>query len=213
MARRRQWYEDVMDVALRATLKECGFKRKSPRMYVCEHSPNRRWTFKLGPCKSLGESFSGVSGIYVQAIEDILLRHLPKAAGRGISTEPLLHAWTDIGDLIEIENGWDRKAWRQNPRSTTWLGGYRRPPSIDTVLRHVQPGGCFSREAAGSSIDISDREWYRRVATVTEELGHDLDMLWRKYQLDWLRRCDDPLYFAQWTEQYVVRGNNLLVSD
>ena len=210
MARNRQWYEDVMDVALRATLKAHGFKRKSPRLYICDHSPNRRWIFKLGTCKSLGESFSGFSGIYVQAIEDILLRHLPKAAGKGIATEPLVHAWARIWDLVKIEKGWDRKSWERNPRSTTWFGGYRPPPSIDTVLRHTQPGGCFSREAAGSSIGISDREWYRRVATVTEELGHDLDMLWRRYLLDWLQKCDDPLYFALWTEQYVMRGNNLL---
>ena len=210
MARGRQWYEDVMDVALRATLKEHGYKKKSHTTYICEHSPNRRWTFHLALCHSPAQHFSEGSGIYVQAIEDLLEKHLPEAAGIGILMRPLQHAWTDIVDLVKIEKGWDVNAWRDNPRSRTWLGGYRNHPSIDTVIRHIQPGGCFTYDAAGSQMKISGREWRRRVAAVTEELGHDLDRLWRKYELDWLQRCDDPLYFAEWIERYLTRGSSLL---
>ncbi|MDH5410337.1 MAG: hypothetical protein OEZ03_08200 [Alphaproteobacteria bacterium] len=209
MARQRQWYEEVMDVALRATLKEHGFKRKSHTTYVCEHSPDRVWRFKLSLCHSPAEHFSEYSGIFVQAIEDLLSRHTPEFADIGILVRPLLHSWADIGDLVKIENGWNAKAWNQNPRSRTWLGGYRNSPSIDTVLRHIQPGGCFTYDAAGSAMGISSQKWRRRIKTITEELGHDLDMLWRKYELDWLQRCDDPLFFAEWTEQHVYRGCNL----
>jgi hypothetical protein len=194
MARERQWYEDVMDVALRATLKEHGFRRKSHATYICEHSPDRVWAFELALCHSPAQYFSESSGIFGTAIEAVMSRLAPECANHRTGMRTLVHATVGIGELIKIENGWDVKAWNQNPQSKTWLGGYRNHPSIDTVLRHIQPGGCFTHEAAGSPMKLGWPEWRRRVKTVTEELGHDLDMLWRKYELDWLQRCDDPLF-------------------
>ena len=42
MPRRRQHYEDIMDVKLRATLKDLGFKRKSHASYIHEGPKVRR---------------------------------------------------------------------------------------------------------------------------------------------------------------------------
>jgi len=201
MARNRQWYQDVMDVALRATLKEFGFKRKSPTTYICERSADRLWTFSIGPASRYNEDFSDFLGIYVDAIEDIMVRHLPRAALRGRYEEPFFHAQTDIVELIKAENAWDEKTWQQSPRSRTWLGGYRPAPSVDTKVRHLRQGGCFSYVAAGPTTNDTQEEWCRRVAVITEELGHDLDTLWRTYALEWFQLCDDPLFFAEWIEQ------------
>jgi len=61
MARLRQLYEDVMDVALRATLKEFGFKRKSYATYIMER-PDRRWYFELEAEPRLGTGFEDMAG-------------------------------------------------------------------------------------------------------------------------------------------------------
>lgn len=201
MARWRKWYEDVMDVALRATLKEHGFKRKSPSTYICEHSPDRVWAFELALCRSPAEYFCECSGIFAPRIEETVKKFALDEWFWHTGLRTATHTAISIPELVKIENGWDAKSWSKNPRSRTWYGGYRRPPSFATVLRHVQPGGCYSYDAAGNVRKVGENEWRRRIATITEELGHDLDNNWRKYELRWLQNCDDPAYFARWLEE------------
>lgn len=212
MARWRQWYEDVVDVALRATLKEHGFKRKSPSTYVFDRSPDRVWAFELGLCHSQAEYFSECSGIFAPKIAESVNRFGIDKWVWLTGMRTATHTAVGIAELVKIENGWDAKSWSRNPRSSTWYGGYRRPPSFATILRHIQPGGCYSYDAAGNVSKVGENEWRRRIATITEELGHDLDDNWRKYELRWLQNCDEPAYFARWLEERVHGRTELLLA-
>ena len=219
MTRSRQWYEDVMDVALRATLKEFGFKRRSRTNYVCEHSPDRVWVFEIEPWRQ-HHPFRDWTGIFVPEIEDIVTRIAPEIGTYATFLRNPAHLRASIAELVKIEHGWDQATWERSPKSRHWLWGQRFSPRVTLAVplfdgnwwnqdhvkevlvrkRSVQE---FVRRSAGIS-------WHERLSRdnkeTAEAVGRELDFLWRKYSHDWLRRCDDPRYLAEWLNTYVFSG-------
>jgi hypothetical protein len=216
MARQRQWYEDVMDVALRATLKEFGFKRKSRTNYVCEHSPERVWIFEIEPW-SQHHPFRDWSGIFVPEIESVITRIAPQIGTYNTLLRHPSQFKTSIIDLVKISHGWDQPTWDKNPKSRHWLWGRRNPPSISKEIplwngswwhthhvKEVLARRRSAREYVMRSIEMDDREpWERDQQETAKAVGAELDALWRKHAHAWLQKCDDPYYLAQWFDRHI----------
>lgn len=61
-----------------------------------------------------------------------------------------------------------------------------------------------AREYVMRSIEMDDREpWERYRQETAEAVGVELDALWRKYAHDWLLKCDDMHYLAEWFYRHV----------
>ena len=105
-----------MDVALRATLKEFGFKRKSRTNYVCEHSPERVWIFEIEPW-SQHHPFRDWSGIFVPEIENIVTRVTPELKTYETFLREPSQFKTSTVELARIALGWDEPSWKENQKS------------------------------------------------------------------------------------------------
>ena len=222
MARERQWYEDVMDVALRATLKEHGFKRKSPATYVCDHSPDRIWVFEIEIWKSL-IGFKDWTAIFVPEIENIVTRVAPEIGTYDTRMRSPSQFCTSIGNQVKIEQGWDNATWETNPKSDHWLWGPRAAPEAGKRVQ-IMDGNSWgnthakaflmkninTQELARKNIrQKSNSEYWRDRDETTETVGQELDKLWRVYIFEWLQKCDDPHYLAEWLEKYVCSWRGL----
>lgn len=225
MSRNRQWYEDVMDVALRATLKEHGFKRKSRTNYVCEHSPERVWIFEIEPRRGQ-DRFRDWSGIFVPEIEDTIKRIAPEMAKFLTVLRNPAQFKTSIPDLVRISRGWDETTWEKSPKSRHWIWGFHHPPSIEKAIplsdggtkdawwhlhyvKEVLPEKRAAREWVMRDYEGDDREPKERDWQETAHAtGLELDALWRKYAHDWLQKCDDPNFLAQWFDRYIFSCKN-----
>lgn len=216
MSRNRQWYEDVMDVALRATLKEHGFKRKSRTNYVCEHSPERIWIFEIEPWRQ-HHPFRDWSGIFVPEIEEIVTGIDPEMRTHHTFLREPSQLKASIVELAWIALGRDRVNWEKNPKSRHWLWGRRRPPPITREIP-LWDGGWWYMNHVKEVLDKTrtpdewimrgyeddDREpWKRKWDETAEAVGVELDALWRKYAHDWLQKCDDMHFLAEWFDQQV----------
>ena len=216
MARNRQWYEDVMDVALRATLKEAGFKRKSRATYICEHRADRVWFFEIEAHRG-GPAFEEKSGIFVPEIANIVARLAPDIGTHETFMRDPAHFAATIPDLVRIERGWDRASWAKSPESRGGFWGNRDPPSVEKALRTysrtfgwrpgyveaVLDGSRNPLETIRKRVKSSPEAGIVAVKRTILPLGQELDSLWRKYSHDWFRRCDDPQYLADWFDRYV----------
>lgn len=49
-----------------------------------------------------------------------------------------------------------------------------------------------------------EREWDE----TAEAVGRELDKLWRTHAIDWLRKCDDPHYLADWFDTQIYSQGN-----
>ena len=98
MPRRRQSYEDIMDVKLRATLKELGFKRKSHASYICEGSKVRRIFQLYLDHNVISADFKDQAGVFNHEMEriydEVLKRHYIQYSG----IRTLGHAATSIAE-------------------------------------------------------------------------------------------------------------------
>lgn len=224
MARHRHRYEDVMDVALRATLKEHGFKRKSKASYVCDHSPSRVWIFEIEIWKSrIG--FKNRTAIFVPEIEDIVTRATPGIGTYDTRTRNPSQFMTSVAGLIRTEFGWDNATWEANPKSDHWLWGPRAAPEAGKAIP-IMDGNSWGYNRAKTYLakNIGTRElvlrnsrrdrnpeYWRDRDETTEEVGQELDRLWRGYAHEWLQKCDDPRYLAEWLDKYVCSWRGLPV--
>lgn len=216
MARKKPWYQSVMDVALRATLEEIGFEQKSPRRYVCEHAPDRIWIFEIDLSKQR-HPFRDWTGIVVPEIEDIMQRCLPDPRLHETGFRQPSRFSTSTADLVKLSRGWDYHTWKQNLKLWQILLGRGVPPRIEEAiplwnggfwdLRHVSrvlSQRRSAREIIMRSTEADDRTPLERQWEETAEaVGRELNELWRTYTLDWLRKCDDPHYLAHWYETQV----------
>ena len=225
MARSRQWYDDVMDVGLHATLKEAGFRRKSHTNYVCEHSPERTWVFEIEPWKGLPK-FRDWTGIFVPEIEEIVERIAPEIGTHATFLREPTHFKASVATLVRIERGWDQPTWDNNPKSRSMLWGHRNPPHVTKAIplcdgnlsdawwdaRYVDAvlsGGRGSyEEQLKRAKTRSFGQWSRDQQEAAIAVGHELDRLWRKHNHDWLQKCDNSHYLAKWFDRYVFSGKD-----
>lgn len=230
MAWNRHWYDDVADMALRATLKELGFKRKTHATYVCNHSPDRVWVFENHMGTRGGPTFNVLSGIHVPAIAEILGSLAPEFDWVPTYTRTPTHLAASIGELVKIEQGWDRLTWDKNPKSRSRSWRYIYPPyasKIGRILKGYTVDSGWNPQHVEATLSRFRKFWYslpkqaRKVRgdgaspyyyMATLWLGPELDALWRKYTLDWLQRCDDPVYLAEWLDKYVLPERPALMS-
>lgn len=222
MARTRQWYEDVMDVALRATLKEFGFKRKSHATYICEHSPDRVWIFEIENWRTRN-GFYDWTAIFVPQIEDIVTRLGPGIGTYDTRLRNPSQFKISIGDLIQAEQGWDDATWQNNPKSDHWLWGPRAAPEAGKIVpimdgdswgsAHTKAflmKGRSAEEIVLRNIELYNTDQYTRDWNETAEaVGRELDRLWRSSAYEWLQKCDDPHYLAEWLDKYVCSWRSL----
>lgn len=216
MARKKPWYQGVMDVALRATLEESGFKQKSPRHYVCEHAPDRIWIFEID-LSMQRHPFSDWTGIVVSEIEDIMQRCLPDPRLHETGFRQPSRFSTSTADLVKLSRGWDYHTWKQNLKLWQVLLGRSVPPRIEEAIP-LWDGGFWdishaervlarhrsARAWAMRRLELVDRnDWDLMWEETAEAVGRELNELWRTYTLDWLRKCDDPHYLAHWYETQV----------
>ena len=205
-----------MDVALRATLKEFGFKRKSRTNYVCEHSPDRVWVFEIEPWRQ-HHPFRDWSGIFVPEIENIVTRVAPEIGTNVTFLRSPAQFKTSIAELVKISHGWDEPSWKRNPKSRHWLWGYRFPPSTTKVIP-LWDEGWWNTDHAKAVLDrsrtarkIKLRSFgtgWRAIPSpdrqeTAEAVGRELETLWCEHAHDWLQKCDDLHYLAEWFDKHV----------
>ena len=206
MPRRRQSYEDIMDVKLRATLKELGFKRKSHATYIRE-DPKVRRIFELELDHNvISADFTDGAGVFNHEMEriydEVLKRHYIQYSG----IRNHAHAGTSIMTLIEIERGWDYRTWQETHPPENGLFGdiIHRPPDVTKVVEHCSDRGYWTPVIADWRLE--DEEWERQHRPHVEALGTYLEELFHRYILPWYETCDDPLSFARWYDRYESRG-------
>jgi len=213
------WYEDVMGMGLRDTLKEVGFKRKSRAKFVCDRSPDRVWVVEIHMRQGGGPDFNILTGIYVPAIGEILGRLCPEATWYPTHMRTPTHLQVWISDLLKIQRGWDKLTWDKNPESRSRFWGYRNPPGAHSVLAGYRDYSGwnpkdveaampwlqkFSYALSNKARKFGDKGPPLHHMFATLWLGPQLDDLWRHFALDWLQRCDDPVYLAEWLDRYVL---------
>ncbi len=194
-----------MDVKLRATLKELGFKRKSHATYIRE-GPKVRRVFQIYREDSvISGDFKDQAVVFNHEMErvynDVLKRHYIQYSG----IRTLGHAATSIAELIAIERGWDYYTWQENHPDQGVFGDYvPRCPDVVKTLEHCSDGGYWMPIVADWRLE--DDEWERQHRPHVEALGAYLDELFRRHILPWYELCDDPLSFARWYDRYESRG-------
>ena len=195
MARNRQDYEDVMDVKLRWTLKELGFKMKSQKTYIHER-PKVTRIFELHLDK-WGYGFYDVAGILNHEMEriaqDVLTSDL-KPLGHTCTRS---HANASISGLLTIEV-------HGGPTHPIDVSLYKKPPNVSNLLEFRKDGLWLPRMNPDGVYDNDeiDRIFMERATA----LGLYLDEMFRRYVLPWYELCDDPVQFAQWYEDHQRRG-------
>lgn len=216
MTRNRPWYQGVMDVALRPTLEELGFRQKSPRSYVCEHAPDRTWIFEIELSK-YRQPFREWTGIVVPEIEDVIQRCVPNANLYETGLRQPSRFSTSTADLVKISRGWDSPTWKKNEKPWDIFLGRIRPPAVEKAIPLLH--GSFWDSAHAYRVLIrtrSARDWAmrgyetddrppleRKWDETAEAVGRELDKLWRTHAIDWLRKCDDSHFLAHWYDTQV----------
>ena len=207
MARLRQLYEDVMDVALRTTLKEFGFKRKSHATYIMDR-PDRLWYFELEAEPRLGIGFEDLPGVHIPALDAICEKHIPgvwvsQAVNR---TKPHAHVTANIPLLMEIAEGHNMYTVGTGFTSKVRPKGFesaKHPEIIDFQNRHrwVLP----SHPMIGKP-GFDEEEFDKIIYENIKKLGHFLNDQWRAHVPAWYQRCDDPLFVIDWLENHQPSG-------
>lgn len=207
MARERQLYEDVMDVALRATLKEFGFKRKSHATYVMDR-PERRWIFELESEPRLGIGFEAMPGVHIPALDAVCEKHIPgvwvfHAVNR---TEPHAHVTATVPLLMEIAEGHDFYTLRRGLAAKTWSKEYEAAQN-NPVMRYRRKGWWVKPiHLLPPESEVSEEEYDRIEEDIIDRMGRFLDEQWRAHVPAWYERCDDPLFVIDWLENHQPSG-------
>jgi hypothetical protein len=192
MARNRQDYEDVMDVKLRWTLKELGFKKKSHATYIHER-PKVTRVFELHPDK-WGCGFYDEAGVLNHEMERIsqnVLRSILKPRGH---MRTRTHADASISKLLTIEV-------HGGPTHPIDVTLYKDPPKVSYLLEYRDGGLWLPRMNPKGIYDNDEIE--RIFMERATAFGLYLDEMFRRYVLPWYELCDDPVQFAQWYEDHV----------
>ena len=175
---RRQLYDDVMDVALRATLKEYGFTRKTRRDYILER-PDRIWIFELEMAPDPRPGFETMAAVCLPQFDEIFETHLPDFWRQGIASRNHAHVGTSIEKLMEIASGHDFYTMQRGPASRNWSEAYQKAQS-DPVMQY-QDHGYWVPPKYGDHLEQSHeqdmRDWKRGV----RELGLFIDEQWRTH--------------------------------
>jgi len=206
MARERQLYEYVMDVALRATLKEHGFKRKTYASYIRE-TENRVWIFELTTEPRIGAGFADTAGVRLPELDRIFGRYgsgrQPHRAG---TRNPSLVA-ASLARLMEIAAGHDYYTKRQGPAAKSWSKEYEAAQS-DTIMKYHRAGWWFLDAGLPKPGEGEDRweRFDRRMDELILKFGQYINDIWLRYTLPWYKRCDDPLFVADWMVKYGHAG-------
>ena len=192
----RRDYEDVMDVKLRATLKELGFERKGAATYVFER-PRVTWFFELerGWDYGFGPIFYDALGVFDPEVERIFRDVLENDWVRHTEMRSRCYVGTRIPRLVEIE-------LEDGPTQSLARGSYKRPPKVDSVIEYYWKGAWRPRHdpAEPTSPEERERLYRERIA----EFGPYFDEMFRRYALPWFQMSEKPKEFAQWYENYTV---------
>lgn len=193
----RQMYEDVLDVALRQTLKEHGFTRKSRRDYVLER-PGRIWTFEVEMERRMGDGFLADATVFVPELDAILEHHVPGFYGQHAPSHGTSTVKATITVLMEIEAGHDFYTRRRGPNSQLWSEAYQRAQE-DPIMRY-RYRGYWTLPQFSERLEKSDPQDKPDWEEGARELGLFLDAQWRAYVWDWYHKCDDPMFVVHWIE-------------
>ena len=199
MARNRQLYEDVMDVALRATLKEFGFKRKSYATYIMDR-PERRWIYELWSEPRIGAGFNETAAVGFPAIEAIIKRYLQGIFVAGVGTRTKAFVGTITPQLMEIAEGHDFYTLRGGPASRRRSKKYQAAQN-DPIMKYQRDGWwALPKHPMIGKPGFDEDEFDRIIWDNVAKLGRFLDEQWRAHMPAWYRSCDDPLFVADWIE-------------
>lgn len=195
---RRQLYDDVLDVALRATLEEHGFTRKTRRDYVREQ-PDRVWIFEVEMAPDPRPGFEAWAAVSLPRLDEIIKKLAPGLFGHHAPTHNPSNVQASLADLIEIGTGFDV---RQRLR---WVHPQEARAERKRLSAHLPAMKYLSRDGWVLPDDVyefelGDEEYIRRWTEGSRELGLFLDKQWRAFAWDWYQKCDDPMFVADWIE-------------
>jgi hypothetical protein len=194
---RRQMYDDVMDVALRQTLIDHGFTRKTRRDYFLER-PGRVWIFEVTMAPDPEPGFEAEAAVFVPELDAILKRYVPGFLGHHAPSRNRATESTSIPRLMEVEAGHRFYTVMRGRNSKNWTEAYERAQA-DPVMRYQyrsywtlpQFSDLLKRNEPGNKPD-----WKEGV----RESGLFLDEQWRAHIWDWYHKCDDPMFIVHWIE-------------
>lgn len=204
MARERQLYEDVMDVALRATLKDFGFKRKSHTTYIMDR-PERRWIYKLWAEPRFGAGFDENAAVHLPALDPIFEKYLRDVVMQLAGIHPTAIVNTTTPQLMEIAEGHDFYT-RLGYRASKKLAKAYKAAQTNPVMKYqrdgwwVLPAHPMIENPRRDGEEFDEDEYYRIIWDHVNELGRFLDEQWRTYVPAWYESCDDPLFIVDWIE-------------
>lgn len=207
MARGRHLYDEVMDVALRATLKEFGFKRKTRATYIMDRS-ERRWYFELEAEPRLGIGFEAMPGVHIPALEAICEKHIPGvwvfyAFNR---TKPHAHVTATIPLLMEIAEGHDFYTKRRGPASDSWSREYESAQNKPVMQFQNRGWWVLPPRPMIGELGYDEDELDKITCENIKKLGYLLDNQWRAHVPTWYERCDDPLFVIDWLDKHQPSG-------
>jgi hypothetical protein len=206
MAREKQSYEYVMDVALRATLKEHGFKRKTYATYIRE-TEDRVWIFELETEPRLGAGFDDMAGVRLPELDRIFEQYAPgDRAMRGVTRTPS-HISASLPRLMEIAAGHDYYTWKLGRASAKRSKDYQAAQS-DPLMKY-QRNGYWCLRAGLPAPEEGEEGWVRydrRMDELIIEFGQFYNDIWLQYALPWYQQCHDPLFVADQVEKYNKYG-------
>lgn len=149
--RKRKPVDDMLDVALRQTLTDLGFKSRGPMARYFElPCENFNWfvAFGRGPRDLDDIAFTDATCVYVPELEKILNDVGEVGAGRPLRVNRKAHYYGSIEDFINDETREKRKAWLQS--KVIWRAGqwsinvgdwlfehWLHPIAVPFVLFHV----------------------------------------------------------------------------
>ncbi len=195
---RKQIYDYVMNVALRDTLKEFGFTRKTRRDYILERS-DRIWIFEVEMAPPRQE-FSAHAAVYLPELQTLMERRLPGFWFGKASTRNHSHVRASIPQLMEIPEGHDYYTTIYGNPTKAYLEA-----QCDPIMRY-QERGNWALPESGDPLLQSDEERTRAMDRGIRELGLFIDEQWRAFVPDWYRKCDDPMFVVDWMEKHGSRG-------
>jgi len=192
MARNRREYEDVMDVKLRATLKELGFKRKTPSTYVFERS-TVTWVFELEQQWKWGRGFFDSIGVVNFEMERIFRDVLEHDWVRYAPMRNKCHVATSIPQLVAIE-------LKGGPIHPLARRHFEWPPNVNNVLEYYWKDAWRPRRdpVEHTLTEARERLYRERIA----EFGPYFEEMFRRYALPWYKMSERSREFAQWYEDH-----------
>jgi len=196
---RRQIYDDVMDVALRNTLKECGFTRKTRRDYILER-PDRIWIFELEMVPNRG--FEATAAIFLTEMDAIIKRYAPDFWVHLVGTRNPAHLCATIPQLMQIAAGHDYYTIRRGPASRNWSEAYQRAQG-DPVMKY-RDLYCWVLPKYGERLGRSQEERIRDLKRGARELGLFMDEQWRFHAWKWYWNCENYGFVVDWMENHQI---------